>query len=50
MSVRIEKGSSDDPYCLDNGVKKRGRHHILGKGVKMARAAPVAGNNRKRKV
>jgi hypothetical protein len=50
MSVRIEKGSIDDPSLLDDGVKKAGRHNILGNRVKMARAATVAGNNRKRKV
>jgi hypothetical protein len=49
MAGRIAKGSSDDPFYLDDGVKKRGKHNILGTPVKIPGATAVAGNNRKRK-
>jgi hypothetical protein len=49
MSGRIGKGSLCDPFSLDDGVKGKAGHNILGRYVKMPRTARVAGNSRKRK-
>lgn len=49
MAVRIAKGSTDDPFYLDDGVEKRGWYNILGNGTKIPGATAVAGNNRNRK-
>jgi len=50
MAVRIGKGSSDDPFCLDDGVKSREGHYILWTERKTRAARQVAGNYRKRNV
>lgn len=47
MSVRIGKGSSDDPFCLDDGVESREGHNIMGAERKTGAARRIAGNNRK---
>ncbi|MEW7311165.1 hypothetical protein AB1E22_00225 [Buttiauxella gaviniae] len=49
IAGRIAKGSCDDPFCLDDGVKMRGWHNILGNAAKIPGAAAVAGNDRNRK-
>jgi hypothetical protein len=49
MSVRIGKGSLCDPCSLDDGVKGKAGHNILGNGAKFPLSTRVAANYRKRK-
>lgn len=49
MADRIGKGSGDDPFYLDDGVKGRKGHNILGNGAKSPLSTRVTGNGRKRK-
>ncbi|MCP2006212.1 UNVERIFIED_ORG: hypothetical protein J2Y78_004866 [Buttiauxella agrestis ATCC 33320] len=47
MSGRIGKGSLCDPFSLDDGVKGKAGHNILGNGAKFPLSTRVAGNYRK---
>lgn len=49
MEDRIGKGSTGDPVGLDDGVKNRRWHYILGKRMKIPLSVRVAANYRNRK-
>lgn len=45
----IVKGSGKDPFCLDKGLRRQGRHNISWQRAKIRTGVPVAGNSGKRK-